>query len=516
MPAGRRVAAVALAAVVIVGVLELLFDTIVATREARFADLPFYLVFVALPANLGAVGLLLAFRRHENTIGWLLLGAGALTAATFAAGDYVRTNGAGAPFATAAGWVGSSLFIPAVGVLVVFLPLLYPTGRLPGRRWRIVAIAAVVGCAGGALAAATTPGPMVTAERSAEPDRPTSRPSPTGSRRSAPSATPPRPRSSCSPRQVSCSGSAGPWRRTAADSNSTVRRVGHGDRVRVVHGTHGSRSDTLWLVGIAALAFLPWRSARDRPVSPRTTSTASSRGPLVTRWSRPSSACSSARSCCCPRRSPRPSSARRPSVSPHPRSSSRRCSSRSDGRSRRGSTDGSNRARVDGDRLIAAFAANLRDQTDLPTIDRGAARCRSADRRARARRRVAASRKYRPTRESRGSGERALAGRRVAASAPGTSASARRRSPTLPSQAPTVTRAPPRVEPARGDVPMTDPMIRFPSSSSSMTTRRRAPRSSRPSTGATGTTTTSPPRASGRRGEGPSPGPPSRAPAGRD
>ena len=368
IPAGRRVAAVALAAVVIVGVLELLFDTIVATREARFADLPFYLVFVALPANLGAVGLLLAFRRHENTIGWLLLGAGALTAATFAAGDYVRTNGAGAPFATAAGWVGSSLFIPAVGVLVVFLPLLYPTGRLPGRRWRIVAIAAVVGCAGGALAAATTPGPMILPSGPQNP------------------VVPPAPIADWIQALGAVSNAAAPpvfllaaaslllrFRRSVGVERQQIKWFLFAASVTAIAfasstALTGPVSDTLWLVGIAALAFLPVAIGLailryrlydiDRIVSRAVgyTLVTAVLGVLFSAIVLLSQAIAA------------------PVVGsqtigvaastlvvaslfqPIRRTIQARVDQRFD------------RARVDGDRLIASFAANLRDQTDLPTI----------------------------------------------------------------------------------------------------------------------------------------------------
>jgi hypothetical protein len=135
-----------------------------ALVEGQIADLPFFLLFLVLPANLGFVGTVLVFRRPDNLVGWLLLVSGALAGVAFAAGEYVRLaashGGSDWPFLVPVAWISVAWFIPSIGLLVVFLPLLYPTGQLLGPRWRIVAAVGLFGAAFGAIGPATQPGPM--------------------------------------------------------------------------------------------------------------------------------------------------------------------------------------------------------------------------------------------------------------------------------------------------------------------------------------------------------------------
>ncbi len=107
---------------------------------------------------------MLVTRRPENRIGWLLLVAGVMTGVTFVAGEYERyAFDHGEPVTTLvvfASWVASWAFIPAVGILVVFLPLLFPTGRLSSPRWRPLVVVAIFGVTAGTLGLATVPGPL--------------------------------------------------------------------------------------------------------------------------------------------------------------------------------------------------------------------------------------------------------------------------------------------------------------------------------------------------------------------
>lgn len=164
VPGSYRLLSGALAAILLACLVPLAVGAIRALTTGDIGSLLFYLLFIVLPANLGIVGTVLTIRRPRNRIGWLLLIAGALAAVTFASGDYGRQAIAAgqpdAPLALLATWIGTWAFIPAIGMLVVFVPLLYPTGELLGRRWRVVVAVGIVGIAVGTLGSAAAPGPM--------------------------------------------------------------------------------------------------------------------------------------------------------------------------------------------------------------------------------------------------------------------------------------------------------------------------------------------------------------------
>ena len=142
--------------------------SIVYLGNGWIGAIAFSLLSVLLIVDMALVGGLLVIRRPNNAIGSLLLSAGLLAAVSFAADYYVRLDdlmGRGRlPFVVPVAWIGNWTFVPAIGLMVVFLPLLFPTGRLPGPRWRILAGAVILAMSFGTLASATAPGPLNSAD----------------------------------------------------------------------------------------------------------------------------------------------------------------------------------------------------------------------------------------------------------------------------------------------------------------------------------------------------------------
>ena len=89
------------------------------------------------------VGALIASHRPENPIGWIFCFA-ALFQELLSAGDEyaiyaLLTNPGSLPLGAEASWLGQWVWAPGLGLILVFLPLLFPDGHPPSRRWRWVA-----------------------------------------------------------------------------------------------------------------------------------------------------------------------------------------------------------------------------------------------------------------------------------------------------------------------------------------------------------------------------------------
>ena len=108
------------------------------------------------------VGGLVASRRPANPVGWFFLGSAACLALAEVAKGYATYGLFTAPGslagARAMAWPVSWLWVPGVMLLLVFVPLYFPDGRLVSRRWRWVVRFAVLFSVGDAAIAALSPG----------------------------------------------------------------------------------------------------------------------------------------------------------------------------------------------------------------------------------------------------------------------------------------------------------------------------------------------------------------------
>jgi hypothetical protein len=128
-----------------------------AEKAASLVDPIPFLVF----ATVGAV---IVSRRPGNVIGWLCCAIGfGLSFSVFGSND-ARTALVADPDRLPAGLIlyglGELGFVLSLGLLFTFVLLLFPTGRLPSRRWQPVAWTAGVALAAIAIGTMFQPGPM--------------------------------------------------------------------------------------------------------------------------------------------------------------------------------------------------------------------------------------------------------------------------------------------------------------------------------------------------------------------
>ena len=112
-----------------------------------------------------AVGALVASRLPRNPIGWIFCGVGLLYGArrlAAAYADHALLARPWLPGGDLAAWTSTTLGFPLLMAAGVLLALLFPAGRLPSRRWRTAAGAAVGGAVLVCLSDALRFGPLPT------------------------------------------------------------------------------------------------------------------------------------------------------------------------------------------------------------------------------------------------------------------------------------------------------------------------------------------------------------------
>jgi hypothetical protein len=92
--------------------------------------------------SFSVVGALITSHRPGNPIGWVFCAAAFLQGLLNAADQYaiyaLLTNPGSLPLGAELSWMVKWIWAPGLGLILVFLPLLFPDGRPPSRRWRPV------------------------------------------------------------------------------------------------------------------------------------------------------------------------------------------------------------------------------------------------------------------------------------------------------------------------------------------------------------------------------------------
>jgi hypothetical protein len=112
-----------------------------------------------------SVGWLLASVRPKNPIGWLFLGMGVVTAIQLPfpllVADAQRVSTPMPSVTQIGAWLASSAHLPIVGTLGIWAFLVFPDGRLLGRRWALAGVVATIGAAAVSVAIALAPGGLL-------------------------------------------------------------------------------------------------------------------------------------------------------------------------------------------------------------------------------------------------------------------------------------------------------------------------------------------------------------------
>jgi signal transduction histidine kinase len=109
------------------------------------------------------VGALIVSRHPKTLLGWICVADGLVWMLAILSGPYALyglNNSGSVPFPVAVYALTAWLWVPGVGLLGIYLPLLFPDGKPPSKRWRLLAWFAGIVIAFLSVAFVLTPGPL--------------------------------------------------------------------------------------------------------------------------------------------------------------------------------------------------------------------------------------------------------------------------------------------------------------------------------------------------------------------
>ena len=107
--------------------------------EMVLTGIPTTVILLTQMVSFSVVGALIASHRPENPIGWLFLAAALFYGIEIAGEEYaiyaLFTNPGSLPLGAELAWLTEWIWAPGFGIILVFLPVLFPDGHPPSRRW---------------------------------------------------------------------------------------------------------------------------------------------------------------------------------------------------------------------------------------------------------------------------------------------------------------------------------------------------------------------------------------------
>src|ERR687890_793184 len=122
------------------------------STSGALSELLIFVTFLAFPI----VGALIASKHPKNPVGWICLAIG-LFWMLILLGDSIPGSG---PYSVTIDALTQATWVPPVGLLGIYLILLFPDGKLPSRRWRPLAWLSGVVMVLASLGITFAPGPL--------------------------------------------------------------------------------------------------------------------------------------------------------------------------------------------------------------------------------------------------------------------------------------------------------------------------------------------------------------------